>query len=181
MTGEIPTLEEIDQIVNEDACSQYWECGYWISPKIFSDEQIARLRRAHERLWAYDFDHRNVQPQYGIHDTDVTSPRLRQQLNGFWLNDEIRRGVTAPIIGKIAARLTRADSIYLWHDQVLYKPGTAGQPVTNVANVGWHQDYGYWKASSTTNMITAWVALQDTDLSNGGMRTIVGSHKINGG
>ena len=177
MSEYIPTLEDIDTIVNDAVLAEYWERGYWISPKIFNDEQIARLRRAQERMWANDFDHPDIQPQYGLHTTDVNTPKLRQQLNGFWLNDEVRQAVTAPIIGKIAARLMKTSSVYLWHDQVLYKPGTAGQPATNVANVGWHQDYGYWKASSTTNMITAWVALQDTDLSNGGMRTIVGSHK----
>ncbi len=177
MSEQTPTLEEIDATVDETVISEYWERGYWISPKIFSDEQIELLRRAHDRLWANDFDHPYIQPQYGLHDTDMNSPKLRQQLNGFWLNDEIRKGVTSPIIGKIAARLIGVDSVYLWHDQVLFKPGTAGQQTTNAANVGWHQDYGYWKASSTTNMITAWVALQDADLSNGGMRTIVGSHK----
>ena len=177
MSENIPTLAEIDAIVTDTAVGEYWERGYWISPKIFNDEQIARLRRAHERLWAYDFDHPYVQSQYGIHDTEVNSPRLRLQMNAFWLNDEIRQGVTSPFIGKIAAKLMKTDSVYLWHDQAIYKPGTAGQPTTNIANVGWHQDYGYWKASSTTNMVTAWVALQDTDLSIGGMRTIVGSHK----
>jgi hypothetical protein len=177
VTENIPTLADIDTIVNEAVFHEYWERGYWISPKLFSDEQITALRRAHERIWAHDFDHPNVQPQYGIPEVDLASPKLRQQLNGFWLNDEVRKGVTSPLIGKIAARLMQKDSVYLWHDQVIYKPGTAGQPTTDQANVGWHQDYGYWKASSTTNMITAWVALQDTDLSNGGMRTIVGSHK----
>ena len=177
MTEHIPNLEEIEGIVNDAAKAEYWERGYWISPKIFSDEQIERLRRAHDRLWANDFDHPYTQSQYGLHNTDLNSPKLRQQLNGFWLNDEIRKGVTSPLIGKIAARLMDVESVYLWHDQVLYKPGTAGRQATNEANVGWHQDYGYWKASSTTNMITAWVALQDTDLSNGGMRTIIGSHK----
>lgn len=68
-------------------------------------------------------------------------------MNGFWLNDEVRKAVTSPIIGKIAAKLMKTSSVYLWHDQVIYKPGTAGQPTTNVANVGSHQDYGYWKAS----------------------------------
>ncbi len=177
MTADVLTLEQVDTCITDAVIAEYWERGYWISPKIFSDEQIARLRHAHERLWAYDFDHLHMQSQYGIHQTDLNSPKLRQQLNAFWLNDEFRKGVTAPIIGKIAAKLMKVDSVYLWHDQVIYKPGTAGQPTTNAANVGWHQDYGYWKASSTTNMVTAWVALQDTNLSNGGMRTIVGSHK----
>jgi ectoine hydroxylase-related dioxygenase (phytanoyl-CoA dioxygenase family) len=155
---------------------EYWERGYWVSPKLFDDEQIARLRAAHERLWAGQHDHL-VPPQYGVTAVDPASPRARQQCNAFWLNDEIRRAVTSPILGEIGAQLMGVPSVRLWHDQAIYKPGTAGQETTNAGNIGWHQDYGYWQASSSTNMCTAWVALQDTDLTNGGMRTIVGSHK----
>jgi hypothetical protein len=163
-------------MVTDADVQEYWERGYWISPKLFDDEQIARLRAAHDRLWAGDFDH-EVPPQYGVSQCDLTSPKVRQQCNAFWLNDEIRRAVTSPILGEIGARLMGVDSVRLWHDQAIYKPGIGAGQMTNVGNIGWHQDYGYWKASSTTNMCTAWVALQDTDLTNGGMRTIVGSHQ----
>jgi len=170
------TLEQVNEVVNEAVIAEYWERGYWISPKLFNDEQIARLRAAHDRLWAGDHDYA-IPPQYGVSACDPASPKVRQQCNAFWLNDEIRRAVTAPILGAIGARLMGVERVRLWHDQAIYKPGTAGQETTNAGNIGWHQDYGYWKASSTTNMCTAWVALQDTDLTNGGMRTIVGSHK----
>ena len=70
------------------------------------------------------------------------------------------------------------ETVRLWHDQAVYKPGVGPDGGDETAgNIGWHQDYGHWQASSTTNMCTAWIALQDTDLQNGGMRTIVGSHK----
>ena len=176
MSGGIPTLQQLDGLITDQVVDQYWERGYWISPKLFSDAEIDRLRAAHERLWAGDYDH-PIPSQYGLHNADLSSPKLRQQLNGFWLNDEIRRAVTSPRLGLIAARLMKVDSVRLWHDQVLYKPGTGAGAETNLGNVGWHQDYGYWKSSSTTNLVTAWVALQDTDLNNGGMRTIVGSHQ----
>jgi ectoine hydroxylase-related dioxygenase (phytanoyl-CoA dioxygenase family) len=171
MTSDIVTA-----FVTDAVRAEYWERGYWISPKLFDDDQIARLRAAHERLWAGDFDY-EVPPQYGVSQCDLASPKVRQQCNAFWLNAEIRRAVTSPVLGEIGAKLMGADSVRLWHDQAIFKPGTGDGPSTNVGNIGWHQDYGYWKASSTTNMCTAWVALQDTDLTNGGMRTIVGSHK----
>ncbi len=166
----------IDDIVTEEVVNEYWERGYWTSPKLFDEEQIAALRAAHERLWAGDYDV-YLPSQYGIAQVDPASPRVRQQINAFWLNKEIRKGVTDPLIGAIAARLMKTSGVYLWHDQAIYKPGTGTGEATTEGNIGWHQDYGYWQASSTTNMCTAWVALQDTDLSNGGMRTIVGSHK----
>lgn len=170
------TLDAVDEIVTAAVRAEYWERGYWISPKLFDDAQIERLRAAHERLWAKQHDH-EIPSQYGVPNPDLATPVVRQFLNAFWVNDEMRAAILSPVIGKIGARLMGVDSARLWHDQAIYKPGTAGQPTTNVGNVGWHQDYGYWQASSTTNMCTAWVALQDTDLSNGGMRTIVGSHK----
>ncbi len=170
------TLDAVEAIVTEAVLSEYGERGYWVSPKLFDDAQIERLRAAHDHLWAGQYDHA-IPSQYGLPTIDPATPNLRQILNGFWVNDEIRAAVTSPVIGKLAAHLMGVDSVRLWADQVLYKPGTASQPVTNIANIGWHQDYGYWQAASTQNMCTAWVALQDTDLSNGGMRTVVGSHK----
>lgn len=167
---------DVEAVVTDAVIEEYWERGYWISPKLFDDEQIAVLRAAHERLWRGDYDH-EIPSQYGAKKVALDSPQVRQQCNAFWLNDTIRAGVTSPVLGAIAARLMGTDTVRLWHDQAIYKPGTAGQEATTAGNVGWHQDYGYWQASSTTNMCTAWVALQDTDLSNGGMRTIVGSHK----
>ncbi len=167
---------KIEQLVTEDVVNEYWERGYWRSPKLFTDSQIERLREAHERFWRRELD-QEVPSQYGLTDVQLDSPRLRQDCNGYWVNDEIKAAVTSPVLGAIAARLMRVDSVRLWHDQVIYKPGTGQSTTTIEGNVGWHQDYGYWQCCSTTNMVTAWVALQDTDLSNGAMKTVVYSHK----
>jgi len=154
---------------------EYWERGYWVSPKLFDDEQIERLRAAHERLWRGDFD--GPASQYGQPKVLESALQVRQQCNAFWLNTEIGAAVQSPLLGAIAARLMRVPRVRLWHDQAIYKPGQGSDGTSSAGNVGWHQDYGYWQASDTTNLCTAWVALQDTDLGNGGMRTIVGSHR----
>lgn len=148
--------------------------GYWVSPKLLSDQEIDDLRTQQERIWQGDYDGDG----YPMFDNGPhTDPgRLRKVDNGWWVNDCVRKTVTDPLIGKIAADLLDVDSIRLWHDQVINKPGLDGKS-SNKGNVGWHQDYGYWQSADTTNMITAWIALQDTDLSNGGMLTILGSHK----
>jgi ectoine hydroxylase-related dioxygenase (phytanoyl-CoA dioxygenase family) len=166
-------MEPNIQITQEDK-TRFDRDGYWISPKLLTDEQIAALREAHERIWSGDFDGDGY-PLYPI-PTSYDPVKLRKLDNGWWINDRVRETVTAPLLGRLAADLLDVDSIRLWHDQVIYKPGLNGEP-SNAGNVGWHQDYGYWQSSSTTNMITAWIALQDTDLSNGGMMTILGSQK----
>ena len=55
MTDTSQTLEldraqhqRMEHVLSPAAIAEYWERGYWISPKLFDDDQIARLRAAHE-------------------------------------------------------------------------------------------------------------------------------------
>jgi ectoine hydroxylase-related dioxygenase (phytanoyl-CoA dioxygenase family) len=160
--------------VSEQNLKTYREDGYWISPKLIDDDRIERLKKAHERIWSGDFDGEGYPMDFFRRPTD--QQRIRKLDNGWWVNDEVRAMVTDPLIGELAAALMETDEVRLWHDQVIYKPGL-GEEQSLLGNVGWHQDSGYWQCSSTTNMVTVWIALQDTDLSNGGMSTILGSHK----
>lgn len=175
-----PTIVDgvnIDELITPEVVDEYWERGYWISPKLFDDQQIQSLRQAHERLWRDDLDS-DIPSQYGKRTVEPGSPSVRQQCNAFWLNNEIRKVTTSPLLGAIGARFMKVDGVRLWHDQAVYKPGIGPDGAAETSgNIGWHQDYGHWRSASTSNMCTAWVALQDTDLQNGGMRIIVGSHK----
>lgn len=168
---------DVDALIDARVLAEYRERGYWRSPRLFDAQTTARLRRAHRRLWAGDFDH-PIASQYGPPGEESDRAAVRQQCNAFWLNDDIRAVTTSPLLGAIGARLMGVDEVRLWHDQAVKKPGAgaAGGAVT-AGNIGWHQDYGHWQCSSSTDMCTAWVALQDTDLGNGAMRTIVGSHR----
>jgi ectoine hydroxylase-related dioxygenase (phytanoyl-CoA dioxygenase family) len=165
-------IEKI-KITKEDK-ARFDRDGYWISPKLLTDEQIAKLRVAHDRIWSGDFDGDGY-PMYPV-NLKLDPKKIRKQDNGWWINDAVRDTVTDPYIGELAADLLEVDSIRLWHDQMIFKPGL-GSEVSNAGNVGWHQDFGYWQCSDNMNMITVWIALQDTDLTNGGMMTILGSHK----
>src|SRR5690606_4517248 len=127
--------------VTEQDKKTFEQNGYWISPKLLDDETIHKLRDAHRRIWANDFD------GDGYPMKDIRKPEselsLRKLDNGWWINDAVRDVVTDRNLGAMAADLLGEDSIRLWHDQVIYKPGTDGKK-TQLGNVGWHQDYGYW-------------------------------------
>lgn len=166
------TLPKIQ--IGEQDRNEFQANGYWISPKLIDDERIAKLRKAVYRLMEseYDGDARPMNALPVIHDAN----KLRKFNNGWWFNQEIAAMVRDPLLGELAAGLLETNEIRLWHDQVIVKPGTGGEE-TKLGNVGWHQDYGYWQCSNNSNMITAWIALQDTDLTNGGMMSILGSHK----
>jgi hypothetical protein len=60
-------------------------------------------------------------------------------------------------------------NIQYFQDNVFYKPARDG------SSTGWHQDNIWWHADPP-NMLTVWIALDDVDLSNGGVQYIPGSN-----
>jgi len=158
--------------------------GYWIAPKMINDEDIQRLRKEYERLYSGEVDTGATPYEYEYYKKALklhseNTPRVMKVNNAWWINLTIREVACSHAIGSIAAQLLNTDEIRLWHDQAIWKPGVGSDNVeaAKEGNIGWHQDYGFWQISNSPQMITAWVALQDTDLSNGAMRTITGSHK----
>lgn len=163
--------------VKEQDIREYWERGYWISPPLLDQQAIAEIRQELQRIFNDERDSDNY-TWFEFPKPEPGSGQLHQVTNAWWINDTIKELVTHPAIGKMAAALMKTSEVRLWHDQVLSKPGTSqGGEVGIEGNVGWHQDYAHWQCSNNTNMCSIWLALQDTNLDNGGMRSIVGSHK----
>ena len=68
-------------------------------------------------------------------------------------------------------QLTKARDLQVWHDQIQFKPPRHG----GINN--WHQDAPYWPIIKPETPVTAWIALDDVDESNGCMWMVPGSHK----
>ena len=84
--------------------------------------------------------------------------------------------VEFPGIGAFAAALAGTDTIRLFHDQLLYKPGSPDAETTT-GNVGWHTDRQYWQACTSERMLTCWVPFHDCDERVGGVSFVAGSHR----
>jgi ectoine hydroxylase-related dioxygenase (phytanoyl-CoA dioxygenase family) len=154
--------------------SLWQENGYWISPALFSQEEIARAVEAMDRVLEgeYETGHEPWSRSWNPGD----NPRaLRKIDNSHWANRAIRDLVLSEAIGAVAARLMQTEEVRLWHDQMLFKPGQGPEAETG-ENVGWHQDHGYW-ANTCPDLLTAWIALVDVDESNGCMHFVPGSHR----
>src|SRR4030095_8279469 len=87
------------QITQEDK-ETFNRDGYWISPKLIDDEQIERLREAHSRIWSGDYDGDGL-PMHNFRLSD-NPDALRKFDNGWWINDEVRKVVTDPLIGELS-------------------------------------------------------------------------------
>lgn len=156
---------------------RFRELGYWSSSEpIFDAYEVGEMRAAVEAVYrgerddGRDYAHR---PPYNLDD-----PLAVKTLNfASWVNRDLRRFVTAPKLVRIATQLLGVERIRLWQDQAIWKPGSPDAAAGFDGNVGLHQDFAYWQDSSTTNMVSANIALQDTDATNGALRVIAGSHR----
>ncbi len=89
----------IDELITAEVLEEYRERGYWVSPKLYSDEQIAEMRAAQERMWRGEHDS-EIPSQYGARAVEPGSPDVRQQCNAFWLSNVIRKCDHEPAIGR---------------------------------------------------------------------------------
>lgn len=159
----MPTLGDVEHYARE---------GWWISPVIVPDDLLDLAVAAYERHHAGEVDWR-LPIRSGYMD-DVLGARPGVRLNDYLSlqHQDIRALVSHPPIAATAAALARTRSIRLFHDQLVYKPP---EDVEEGA-VGWHTDRSYWHGCSSTEMLTAWVPLQDCTAEMGPICFLDGSH-----
>lgn len=156
----------------------YREHGYYVSPKIFTDEEVEDAVYGSERFYAGERDFSlppSVRPFEGWKPEDGDVPRINDYVS--LQNREISALVFHPLVGAIAARLAATPTIRLWHDQMIYKVvDKSGRR----SGIGWHTDRAYWQTCTSTEMLTAWIPFQDCDESLGPLIVIDGSHRWDG-
>jgi phytanoyl-CoA hydroxylase len=102
-------------------------------------------------------------------DADYYNNVFDQLLNLWQTNDKVKALMLDERIGKMAAELSGADGIRIWHDQALIK-----KPWANPTS--WHLDTPFWSFSDR-RALSIWVALDDATLENGCLFFIPKSHK----
>ncbi len=159
-----------------DDINQFRESGYCVAPVVFDAEQIRQARRAIDRVYSGDLDEGRSWPF--IEPVTGDGPYgVRTTLFSAHVNQIIRSMAANEVLVGMAAALLGCEAVRLWQDQAIWKPGTSGARVED-GNIGFHQDYSYWQDSSTTNMVSANIALQDVTVENGALRVVPGSHKL---
>lgn len=102
-------------------------------------------------------------------DADYYNNVFDQLLNLWQTNDKVKALMLDERIGKMAADLSGADGIRIWHDQALIK-----KPWANPTS--WHLDTPFWSFADR-RALSIWVALDDATLENGCLFFIPGTHK----
>jgi Phytanoyl-CoA dioxygenase (PhyH) len=159
---------------DDDDVAFYATHGWWISPKVFSDDFIdaavdaaERFYRARDRTLPFQEGYANWTEGDGF---DVIRNNEFVSLQ----SDDLRAVACQPIIGEMAARLAGADGVRLLDDQLVYKPPSAPGAATAV---GWHADHAYWGTCSSDRLLTAWIPFGDVHEESGTLAVLDGSHQ----
>src|SRR4051794_8874325 len=96
-------MKDMNGLITQADKEFYKKNGYWVSPVLFSEQEIEELRRAHDRIWAYDYDGDG----YPLEEwRPSNNPKMLRKIdNSWWINDAVRQAVTNPVLGRLAADL----------------------------------------------------------------------------
>ncbi|MFE4602062.1 phytanoyl-CoA dioxygenase family protein [Kitasatospora indigofera] len=162
----LPTPEEV---------AGYLEHGWYLSRRLFSDEELDTLQAATEKYYeghrdrtlavrppnlaAWEPSHGPVQRHndYVHHESDAIGGILRK-----------------PLLGAVAALLAGAEEIRIFQATLIYKPPVPEEPSNQVP---WHFDRHYWQTSTSERMLTAFIPFHDCGEENGTITMVDGSHR----
>jgi phytanoyl-CoA hydroxylase len=149
---------------------QFNTTGYLNGGKVLDDAAVETLRTEVMRIIDDRDDPAIPQPVLLRNLGKTDSAPVWQIVNAWQASKAFEELIYHPPIVTGVSELTGASELRIWHDQIQYKP-----PQIGGVNM-WHQDAPYWPILAPMTEVTAWVALDDVDESNGCMSMIPGSH-----
>jgi phytanoyl-CoA hydroxylase len=157
------------QLADADV-SRFETDGFLIVERIATDEVVERTLEAMDRVYGgvYNRDFRPTAMRKPITPFGTKSS-VHWILNARLVDSQLWSLATDAALGHAAAQLLRTSSVSIIEDQLLGKPGHS-------VPVNLHQDYSYWRFSSSTNMLTCWLALTDMTVAMGPVEIVRGSH-----
>ena len=155
----------------EEQLESFRRDGFVIVEEGFIDEAaIEKLRERFDRLFAGEYE-------TGIRPDEVNwvpgrdpEDRTRQICNGWKADPWIAAQTLCERTGRLAAQLMGWDGVRIVQDNVIWKP-----PGTK--SLGMHQDGSYLDYLVPPEMVTVWVALDDTSAESGTVTYAAGSHR----
>jgi Phytanoyl-CoA dioxygenase (PhyH) len=170
------TLTEAERALlpTDDEVQAYADHGWYLTRKLFTDEEVDELVAASERFYAGERS-RSLpkRPPKLAYWQPSDGPVQRHNDYIHYESDPMARILGKPLVGAVAARLAQADRIRVFQSTLIYKPPIAAEP-SNV--VPWHFDKHYWASSTSGRMLTAFIPFHDCDEEMGTITMVDGSH-----
>lgn len=149
--------------------AQFHRDGFITLPELVSPSLLPALHGAFDELFHGVFE-TGVRPdevnwQHGQSDPNLT----RQICNGWKANRTIAAVVLEEQLGRLIGEYAGWDGVRVMIDNVLWKPSGAKA-------LGYHQDNAFLSWFEPSEVVTCWMALDDTRAHGGTIEYVVGSH-----
>ena len=158
-------------MLSDRAVAEFQRDGYVNGGTALSEDEVETLRNELARV-IEDDQKENVPQPVLLRNLSREEDHPVWQIVNIWEASGPYKQLfrNAKIVEEIA-QLTQAKALKVWHDQIQYKPAETGG-----VNM-WHQDAPLWPIILPMTEVSAWVALDDVDESNGCMSMVPGSHR----
>lgn len=144
--------------------------GFLIIENLIESSIVLDLHQSFTDLFRGEFE-TGVRPDEVNWQEATGDPALSRQIcNGWKANRDIARVVLDEAIGKAIARLSGWPGVRIMIDNVVWKP-----PATK--SLGFHQDSAYLSWFTPSDLLTCWIALDDTRADGGTIEFVRASHK----
>jgi ectoine hydroxylase-related dioxygenase (phytanoyl-CoA dioxygenase family) len=158
--------------VTEDQIAKFRQDGLLIVDEIIDPATIAPLHEAYEQLFRGEFE-TGITPDEVNWQEGKSDPTLTRQIcNGWKGNRTVASVVLREDFGRAIARMGGWPGVRIMVDNVLWKP-----PSTRP--LGYHQDSAYLAWYTPSDLLSLWIALDDTTAEGGTLEFVRGSHKWN--
>jgi non-heme Fe2+,alpha-ketoglutarate-dependent halogenase len=152
MGGAHAVAEQANKVLTKDQVETFRENGYHFPVRVMSAADADACR---EKLEEFEFEHGLIMK---------TPYRAKPHMVLNWVNDLIRHPHIVDTVEDILG-----PNLLVWGTSFFIK-----EP-NDPAYVSWHQDSTYWGLSHP-DIVTAWIALSPSDVPNGAMRVVPGTH-----
>lgn len=149
--------------------ARFDEDGFLVVERLIDADSVAALRARFECLFRGEFE-TGVRPDEVNWQESTGDPTLTRQICNGWKADRgIARVVLDAGIGRILAELAGWPGARVIQDNLLWKPPGARA-------LGYHQDNAYLAWYTPREMLSCWIALDDTSVQGGTVEFARGSH-----
>lgn len=156
--------------VTEEQVAKFREDGFLMIDRIIDEATVEVLRGEYERLFRGEFE-TGITPDEVNWQAGKSDPTLTRQIcNGWKASRAIASVVLREDFGRAIAKIGGWPGTRIMVDNVLWKP-----PSTRP--LGYHQDSAYLAWYTPSNLLSLWIALDDTSAEGGTLEFVRGSHK----
>ncbi len=156
--------------LTKEQIAQFNKDGFLIVDKLIDDDTVQRVADRYEPMFRGEFA-TGILPDEVNWQEGRDPPELTRQICNGWKGDKvIARVVLREDIGRACATLAGWTGARVMQDNVIWKPPGA-RPL------GFHQDNSYLEWLSPRELLSCWIALDDTTAGGGTLEVVKGSHR----